>query len=138
MYYYHLSLNRLAANISNWRVSKGFRTDWLNFPEKAMLTITELSEAMEAYRHLPLEVLEALQDVSEENKGNISQKTKRNIPDILTDAQREILFNFEEELADTFIRLLDITGSYGIDIAGAIADKMNKNERRPLKHGKEC
>lgn len=45
--------------------------------------------------------------------------------------------NFEEEIADTFIRLLDIVGTVGIDIEVAIALKMIKNEGRPHKHGRE-
>jgi NTP pyrophosphatase (non-canonical NTP hydrolase) len=30
---------------------KGFETTWKNMPEKLMLCVTELAEAMEAYRH---------------------------------------------------------------------------------------
>lgn len=46
--------------------------------------------------------------------------------------------NFEEELADAFIRLMDITDSTGIDIERVIIDKMEKNKLRPFKHGKLC
>lgn len=46
--------------------------------------------------------------------------------------------NFEEEIADTFIRLLDICGTCKIDIDKAIADKMEYNEGRPIRHGKVC
>lgn len=45
--------------------------------------------------------------------------------------------NFEEEIADTFIRLFDICGTMGIDIETAITAKMRKNEKRPRKHGRE-
>ncbi|KKN04554.1 hypothetical protein LCGC14_1096350 [marine sediment metagenome] len=45
--------------------------------------------------------------------------------------------NFTEEIADTFIRLMDITASLGIDIEKAIAEKMAKNENRPHLHGKK-
>ena len=44
--------------------------------------------------------------------------------------------NFTEEMADAVIRMLDLTGTMGIDIAGAIAAKMAVNEVRPYKHGK--
>lgn len=44
--------------------------------------------------------------------------------------------NFKEELADTFIRLLDICGTMDIDIMGVIHSKMEKNEERPERHGK--
>lgn len=43
--------------------------------------------------------------------------------------------NFQEELADTIIRVLDICGSQGIDIEKAVADKTEKNRNRPILHG---
>ena len=91
----------LILNIIRWREKKGFITDWDNMPEKLMLVVTELAEAMEAYR----------------------------------DNDKK---NFNEEIADTFIRLLDISGSLGIDIEGEILKKMEANKERPYKHGREC
>ena len=44
--------------------------------------------------------------------------------------------NFNEEIADTMIRLLDITGSLGIDIDMEINRKMSVNRGRPWRHGK--
>jgi NTP pyrophosphatase (non-canonical NTP hydrolase) len=44
-------LNQLSRDVAQWRKSKGFKTSWENMPEKLMLVVTELSEAMEAYRH---------------------------------------------------------------------------------------
>ncbi len=46
--------------------------------------------------------------------------------------------NFREELADTFIRLLDLCGGLGIDIEQEITAKSAKNRNRPYKHGKIC
>jgi len=46
--------------------------------------------------------------------------------------------NFKEEIADTFIRLLDLCGGLGIDIEEEIAKKAEKNKKRPYKHGKVC
>lgn len=46
--------------------------------------------------------------------------------------------NFEEEIADVFIRLLNICGTCGIDIDKHVAKKMEKNRKRPKKHGKVC
>jgi len=45
--------------------------------------------------------------------------------------------NFEEEIADTFIRLLDICGTMRIDIERRIDEKMKVNEGRELRHGKK-
>ncbi len=46
--------------------------------------------------------------------------------------------NFDEELADTFIRLFDLCGGMGIDIESQILKKCEKNKQRPYKHGKIC
>jgi NTP pyrophosphatase (non-canonical NTP hydrolase) len=43
---------------------------------------------------------------------------------------------FEEEIADTFIRLGDLCGWLNIDIEDAIKRKMKINEGRTYKHGK--
>ncbi len=45
---------------------------------------------------------------------------------------------FHEEIADVFIRLLDLCGGLGIDIQAEIAKKCEKNKKRPYKHGKIC
>lgn len=46
--------------------------------------------------------------------------------------------NFKEEIADSFIRLLDLCGGLGIDIEAEIEKKSSKNKTRPYKHGKIC
>jgi len=46
--------------------------------------------------------------------------------------------NFKEELADAFIRLMDLCGGLKIDIEKEIAKKTMKNKQRPYKHGKIC
>lgn len=46
--------------------------------------------------------------------------------------------NFKEELADTFIRLLDLCGGLKIDIEEEIEKKSSRNKKRPYKHGKIC
>ncbi len=107
-------LNKLAKEIANWRVSRGFHTPYTISPDvfvpnitsgnvmlgRLMLVVTEISEAAEAVR---------------------SNDTE----------------NFKEELADTFIRLLDICGTMGIDIENEIAKKMGHNRNRPVKHGRQ-
>jgi len=95
------SLNELAEICHAIAKSKGFWDEKRNIGEALMLMVTELAEAMEAYRH---------QDDAE----------------------------FREELADTFIRLLDFCGGMGIDIEAEIEKKAQKNLGRPYKHGKIC
>ena len=94
-------LNDLVEYVVKWREKKGFITGWSNMPEKLMLAVTELAEAMEAYR-------------KDDKK------------------------NFSEEIADTFIRMLDISGSIGIDVEDEIHKKMEINKKREYKHGKTC
>jgi len=44
--------------------------------------------------------------------------------------------NFKEEIADTFIRLLDLCGYLNLDIEKEISKKLKKNSSRPYLHGK--
>jgi NTP pyrophosphatase (non-canonical NTP hydrolase) len=47
--------------------------------------------------------------------------------------------HFAEEMADCFIRLMDITDALGIDIEAEITAKMERNRKREYKHGgKRC
>src|SRR3990167_4399664 len=43
--------------------------------------------------------------------------------------------NFEEEIADTIIRCLDLCAGLNIDIDKAVADKLEKNRGRGYRHG---
>ncbi|MCV9884721.1 MazG nucleotide pyrophosphohydrolase domain-containing protein [Metabacillus halosaccharovorans] len=43
--------------------------------------------------------------------------------------------NFTEELADVCIRIFDLCGSKGIDLEKAILQKMERNKKRPYRHG---
>ena len=43
--------------------------------------------------------------------------------------------NFEEELADTLIRVLDLSHGLGIDMDAVVAAKLAKNRTRGFRHG---
>ena len=45
--------------------------------------------------------------------------------------------NFNEEIADTFIRLFDLCGYLDIDIESELAHKVSINIQRPKLHGKK-
>ena len=106
-----LRMKEYSEYIADWRSKKGFITSVANMPEKLLLVISEISEAEEVYRHIPERELHRERYAITEPK-------------------------FWEEIADTFIRLMDICGSLGIDPAKIIQAKMAVNEKRPHKHGK--
>ena len=91
--------NCIGKRIADNAVNHGFsRPNKRNMPEKLMLVVTEVSEAMEAWR-----------------KSDYK--------------------NFNEEIADTIIRLLQICYCMKIDLEYEIEKKMVVNESRPFKHG---
>ncbi len=80
----------------------------LNVPEKLMLIVTEVAEAMEDYREGKM-----TETVSEKGKPG----------------------GFSSEMADVVIRVADLCGALGIDLEGAIERKMKFNATRSYKHG---
>jgi NTP pyrophosphatase (non-canonical NTP hydrolase) len=76
---------------------------------KIMLVVTELAEAIEALR---------------KDKHQASEK----IPQFTL---------VEEELADAVIRIMDLAGGRGYRLAEAILEKVQYNQGRPYKHGRE-
>lgn len=85
-------------------------------PEKLMLIVTEVSEAMEDYRN-----------------GNMEQQME-----LQHDGNGKPV-GFPSELADVIIRVADLCGHLNIDITKAIEDKMEYNKTRSYRHGgKAC
>lgn len=115
-------LNELANEIHTNAKNHGFYDDdKINIPEKLMLIVSELGEAMEAYR---------------KNHYTGEYSLQKNIS--INDFETLVKDRFEDELADTIIRLLDLCGYMKIDIDTHIELKMKYNETRPYKHGKIC
>lgn len=106
--YLSKDLNQVADDIVVWRKSKGFST-----PES--IEHSWHAEAMLGKLMLVVseigEAAEAVRDLDTEH--------------------------FTEEVADAFIRLLDICGTMKIDISKAIQTKMIVNESRPNKHSRK-
>ena len=118
-------LHALQKKIGEWRRIKKFETQWENVPEKLMLAVTELGEAMEAYRHLDLPLMIATANGAELDGNKYGD-------------QIIWLENFGEELGDAVIRIMDLCDALGVDLQSAICWKMAINEMRPEKHGKKC
>ncbi len=101
-----MSVTKLQQEIHRVAIEHGWWDRDRSIGEVLMLAVTELAEAMEAYRD-----------------GN---------PD---SDKIEGFSKVEEELADTIIRILDFAGGMGFDIDGALRAKMAYNETRPYRHG---
>jgi hypothetical protein len=99
-------------------------------PEKLMLMVSELSEALEAYRSMD-STAKLLQSEGKREgwESWLHYRKSNGKPD-----------GFLVELADCIIRIGDLVGSMGLDndLANAIFDKMEYNAKRPHMHGKNC
>lgn len=126
-------INDLAELIGEWRRRKQFVSSWKNVPEKLMLAVSELGEAMEAFRHLKPEYIEAVAKTAE-----LAPEEKERLLKDVPPEQRCWHDNLEEEIADTFIRLCDLADAINMDLLEEVCWKMAKNELRPIKHAKEC
>lgn len=89
----------------------GFWDDDFNIPEKLMLIVSEVSEALEDYR-------------KNEMKTYTLESGKP--------------CGFPSEIADVVIRVMDLCQRLGIDLEEEIALKHEFNKSRPFKHGKVC
>lgn len=105
--YLSLDLNQLSVNITEWGERKGFLTP-NNINEETG------NKMMEKLMLVVTEVAEAAAAI---RVGDFE--------------------NFQEEIADTIIRLLNIAGACRIDIHSLIAIKMAINEKRETRHGKK-
>lgn len=94
---------------------KGFHDGRTEIGTLLMLIVSELGEALEADRK--------------------DMHTKRKVSD-LEEFASEIKDTFEDEIADTIIRLFDLCGYLDIDIEYHVRKKMEYNRTRPEKHGK--
>ena len=117
------NLNEIAQVFHQSSVKKGF---WDKDREKGtilMLVVSELAEALEADRKNKYADLLLGENIP---VGDTFERCfKAHIKD-----------TFEDEIADTFIRLFDLVGAYDIDIDKHIELKIKYNQTREKMHGK--
>jgi len=106
-------LNELARDITKWRKEKKFFTP---------ANILNSSVVASSYAELTLgKLMLVVSELSEAAEAVRDQN----------------LDNFKEEIADTFIRLLDICGTMDINIEYEIKKKMIVNKEREVLHGRK-
>lgn len=103
---FEIAFTALQTEIHTNAVNKGF-WESSNVGEKIALVHSELSEALEAFR------------------------TGNPVDDKLIEYDSVTV-----ELADAVIRIMDLAGSFDMNLAGAIVAKVIYNSKRPYKHGK--
>ena len=113
-----IGLNESAKIIHENNKAKGFWDKERNVGEMLMLVVTELSEAMESHRKNKIDFLKSFnQDM---NGGGLSiedfDSENINYGWIVNRFETTVKDSFWDEIADTFIRLLDLCAGLGIDI----------------------
>ena len=76
----------------------------------------------------------------ETNYDNVPEKLMfivSELSEALEAARDDNWRDFEEEVADALIRLLDMSAGLGLNLTKAVHDKMIKNEGRAMKHGRK-
>jgi len=130
-----MTLNDLRDKAFGYAERQGFH-EKINFGERLMLIVSELSEALEADRngkHPPPMLL------CHDGIGHFTQA----LVEIPADKIEKDLYEghirgtVEEELADALIRIGDLAGILKIDLDWHVRAKMAYNETRPYMHGKK-
>jgi NTP pyrophosphatase (non-canonical NTP hydrolase) len=134
-----LTLQRDAHQNS---VDHGFWEASQDIPTKLMLIVTEVAEAMEAYRKGDMEIYHSGEPVP---GSQISVSHNDEIiytlhgstvseADVLPNAKPE---GFPVEIADIVIRCMDLAGWLGFDLGAVVELKMAYNSTRPKLHGRK-
>jgi len=139
------TIKELQEDIHSTNVEKGFwdnneklssieDEDFRNAVKQAFrgqrlaLVTSEISEALESIRKKDVKLISnSVKSVIENAEGEYFVKT---FIDFVKDS-------YQDELADSVIRLLDIAGGEGIDLEWHILQKLRYNKTRAKMHGKK-
>ena len=128
------NLNELSKQIYEGNKLRGFDVSKENIGQTLMLVVSELSEALEADRKNRKAQLNKFIGFS--NMGFGKDYNSYLKEDAVPSFEQTIKDTFEDEIADSFIRLFDLCGGLGIDIEKHIELKLKYNSTRKFKHGK--
>lgn len=118
-------IKNLAEDINENAKQKGFWEN-PNIAEKLMLIVSELGEALEADRKNKLCNIDIDGVVGWTNDEDFQKHFAENVKD-----------TFEDEIADAFIRILDLSTFLNFDLMKHVIAKHRFNKTRPYKHGKK-
>jgi NTP pyrophosphatase (non-canonical NTP hydrolase) len=113
----NIDLNNLAKQVHEAAKSKGFWSGTRNIGELFMLIVSELGEALEAHRKSNFAIWSNF--VSQASQRNGVRNTEEKA--FVYAFSNEIKDTFEDEIADTVIRILDYVGWRG-DLKIALED----------------
>lgn len=113
-----VDLVAMTAEVKEWITAKGWDQDNRSFGDECMLLISEISEALEAYREGEFEDL----------TWSSEKLTELGISGIKPTG-------VGSELADVLVRLLDTCSRHNIDLGEEFRRKMDYNWTRSYRHG---
>lgn len=119
-----MGIKEISKKINANAHAKGFWDNGVDVPEKLMLIVSEVSEAMEADR-IDKRAFE----------GTASQVLTLADDEFIDHFWGDVKDTFEDELADAAIRIFDLAYEMGIDLSSHIEAKVRYNATRPKMHG---
>ena len=123
-------INELSKEIYQNARNKGFFDSKKNIGEMLCLIHSEVSEALEADRK------NMYSDWSNDVPPIIQPEQLKD-KEYITNFEHLIKNNFEDELADIMIRVMELAAFKGIDLEYHIKAKIRYNSLREHKHGKK-
>jgi hypothetical protein len=123
-----MNLTEMSQRIHAGNVERGFYEHPATFPDRCMLIVSEIAEAVEAHR-----------EGRTTEHGDVDQACKMSDMEMASFPEffrRNVKDTVEDEIADAIIRLLDLSGYMNIDIDAHVAAKLSYNTTRGIRHGK--